>query len=88
MTLTVKATMRHIAMDIQGALRNMKPREMVGVFTHDGRELSPAEARAYLKMQAYKGDKLIPCCSDAECPDFDRKGGGCPGHPVYEETLA
>lgn len=76
------ATTFHMCLHVEGALRNMKPREMEGVFRDStGRILSPAEARATLKLHAYKGHKVIPCCDAVDCPDFDYHGSGCPGHP-------
>lgn len=79
-----------LRLNVEGFLRNSKyPSEYRGLFTDDrGQTLTPAEARAFLRMQAYKGRVCIPMsdqcgnpCKHAErgCTGFDFKGGGCPG---------
>ncbi len=67
----------HLGMDIAGALRNGD----LGAFhTDQGRKLSRREAKKWLEYELAMGKKLIPLCDPCDCPNFDAKGGGCPGH--------
>lgn len=78
-----KYTRTHMSVDVNGALRNWKASNWKGVCTdpETGRTMTTAEVKAGLKDHQAKGHKVIPCCSDAECPDFDYFEHGCPGHP-------
>jgi hypothetical protein len=75
-------TIKHMSMNIAGALRNAGKRKMTGLLSDDdGRELSDKEVRQHLSECLAKGWKLIPA---GECEGFDYFGGGCPGHEVKE----
>lgn len=73
-----KSTLHHCALDVRGVLTNWPDRMLRRLFRVDGRWVSAREARAFLVEQLAQGNVLLPM-SD-ECPDFDQKGGGCPGH--------
>ena len=69
---------RHMSMNIEGALRNYKGKKMTGLLSDDNdRDLSDKEVRAYLKECLSKGWKKIPC---GDCEGFDHFDKGCPGH--------
>jgi hypothetical protein len=75
---------RHMSMNIEGALRNYGKKSMAGLITDDnGRPWSDKEVRKYLNDCLVKGWRLIPCCGK-DCEGFDYQKG-CPGHPVKEE---
>lgn len=79
------ATKRHMAQSIRGALRNWTPHLWRGVVSDDaGRVLTPDEVREWLFDELGKGNELIPLCDSKNCPEFDQRGGGCPGHPVED----
>ncbi|MFK2681098.1 ASCH domain-containing protein [Bacteroides fragilis] len=76
----------HLAMNLDGLLRNYGKRNMKGVFLDDnGRELSDKECRKYIAECQAKGWKVIPMCGEKACPDFDHFGKGCPGHRITKE---
>lgn len=70
----------HMSLSVEGALRQ----KMFGGFEEDGKPVSKAKAKAYLEQCKAEGKKVIPMCSDEECPDFDYQKG-CPGHPIPEQ---
>ncbi len=73
-------TTRHMCMNIAGALRN--PQSLKS-FTHDnGIPCTVAEARDFLRMEQYKGRRVIPL--GEPCEGFDYQTG-CPGHPMSKE---
>lgn len=79
-------TKTHMSCDIAGFLSNMKGRKLDGVIhTDDGKPMSGREARAELTKLLSEGKKVIRMCDKKDCPDFDEYGGGCPGHPVYND---
>lgn len=78
-------TRRHMSANIEGMLANFKRKKMDGLFQDEsGRYMSDKEARQFLAESKAKGWKLIP---GGDCEGFDHFGGGCPGHPVAEETI-
>lgn len=65
--------MTHMAMDVEGALRN----KMFKGFTFDdGKPMPPARVKAELMLLRHKGVKLIPL---GKCDNFDPENG-CRGH--------
>jgi len=71
----------HLCVNIDGLL---KRRNLKGWVTDDeGRELSDAKSRAWLKEQKAMGRRVLPMA--ANCEGFDYQTG-CPGHPVPELT--
>jgi hypothetical protein len=72
----------HLKMSIRGALLNWKDKDFKGVLSHNGRTLSPREAKEQLLIELSNGHEVIPCCNESDCPDFDYSGAGCPGHEV------
>jgi hypothetical protein len=87
-----------LCMSVQGFLRTAAyPKEYKGVFEHEGKTLSPSEAKAFLMIEQAKGRSVIPCskecgnpCKHAEngCTGFDYSGKGCPGRYINEEASA
>lgn len=73
-------TQTHMRLDIRGVLMNWSDTRMRGVFSDDGRELSPHEAKAMLLDKLANGHEYLPV---GDCPDFDPKKG-CPGHRVED----
>jgi hypothetical protein len=66
----------HLAMSVDGALRNTD-RELKGVFQFDdGTPMTPHQARQSLRIEKMKGRKVIPC---SPCDNFDYEKG-CLGH--------
>ena len=79
-------TRRHMAMNLAGLLRNYGRKSLKGFFFDEkGREISDAECRKYIAECQAKGWKVIPMCSESECPNFDYFGKGCPGHRITKE---
>lgn len=73
-------TMIHVSLSVSGYLRG-PDRDLKGLFgLPNGDVLSPAEARAYLKVQESRGVELIAA---EKCEGFDPKNG-CPGHSVED----
>ena len=57
---------------------------MRGVLKDDnGNPCSDAAVRKELQDHLAKGHTCLPMCDPAECPDFDYRGGGCPGHGIH-----
>jgi hypothetical protein len=87
--LTNRSKTYSLSMSIDGFIRNNRyPRDYKGLFTEDGKTLTPAEARTFLALEKAKGRKVIPCSSECGkpcqhendgCTGFDYAGGGCPG---------
>lgn len=75
---------RHMSVNLEGMLRNFKGRKIRIMEDENGRTLSDSEARAEIARLQALGHKLM-CCSN-ECEGFDPFGGGCPGHPVEDQT--
>lgn len=73
---------RHVALNVRGALAWPK-RELKGLLTdNDGRKLSPDQARSALMDMLSQGIELLPI---GDCDGFDYKTG-CAGHPAPEQT--
>jgi hypothetical protein len=73
---------RHMAIDIAGALRFYGKRSMRGFIKEDnGAEWTDKMVRDYLRECLAKGWKLIPVGEG--CEGFDHQTG-CPGHKVEE----
>ena len=71
---------RHMALDIQGALRFYGKRSMRGLIKEDnGAEWTDKMVRDYFKECLAKGWKLLPCAGK-DCEGFNHQTG-CPGHP-------
>ena len=71
----------HMGIDVQGAQR-MTDRQLSALFTEsDGSHRSGKYVRDYLKLQHYRGVRVLPM---SDCPDWNFQTG-CPGHPVEEE---
>ena len=69
---------RHMAIDIAGALRFYGKKSMRGLITEDnGAEWTDKMVRDYFKQSLAKGWKLLPM---GNCEGFDHQTG-CPGHP-------
>lgn len=69
---------RHMSMNIEGALRNYGKKSMAGLITEDnGAEWTDKMVRDYLAECQAKGWKKIPC---GDCDGFDPFEKGCPGH--------
>ena len=74
-----KSIMRHMCMNIEGALRNYKRRSMAGLITEDnGAEWTDKMVRDYLAECLAKGLRVIPF---GDCNGFDYQKG-CPGHEI------
>lgn len=86
----------YLCMNVEGFMRNNKyPRDYVGVFQHDdGRVMPPAEALGFLKLQAFRGRRVIPMSSECGNPckhagqgctgfNYDK---GCPGYSTDEHN--
>jgi hypothetical protein len=74
---------KHVSMNIAGALRNFGKRSMAGLITEDnGAEWTDKMVRDYLAECLAKGWRVIPC---GDCEGFDYQTG-CPGHPIIEDT--
>lgn len=88
-----KARRLTVCQHIAGALRNWEfPSDYENVFTDDdGRVLSPAEAREYLRSQLAEGKAVLPMdgcrsdCKRAGCTGFDFQSG-CPGYYPGRES--
>ena len=75
---------RHMCIDIKGALNFYGRKSMKGLITEDnGAEWTDKMVRDYFKESLAKGWKLLPCGGDCEGFDYQK---GCPGHPVKEEN--
>lgn len=71
----------HMQISIRGALKNCTDKELRGLFTNDdGTKPSASKVKDFLMDELAKGHTILPLCNSKDCPDFDRKGGGCPGH--------
>lgn len=67
----------HLAISVEGALRNMSDCELRGMFKFDGgAPMTPHQARQSLKLELHRGRKVIPC---TPCDNFDYQTG-CKGH--------
>ena len=74
---------RHMCLDIEGALRYHGKRSMRGLIKEDnGAEWTDKMVRDYLKECLAKGWKVLPFSKDCEGFDYQR---GCPGHLINEE---
>lgn len=72
--------MRHLSLNIDGAIRNAKM--LKGCITVDGRVLNTVgEIRAFLYEQKRMGREFLPY---GDCDNFDYKKG-CLGHQKEEE---
>ena len=79
-------TIKHMCVDVRGALMNWVDREWHHVITDDaGKKLSAREAKLALLDELAKGHFKIPV--GGPCEGFDYSGGGCPGHTVPDEEL-
>lgn len=80
----MKHTIRHISLDVKGALMNWDRKmlkNMASSITVDGTPLKTADdVKFFLLDQLAQGHELLPM---ADCEGFDWKTG-CPGH--VEET--
>lgn len=76
-------TRKHLSTNIEGLLRNMKGKKINFLSDDNGNEMSDSQARKAIAELQAKGHKLIP---SGDCEGFDPFGGGCPGHPIIEET--
>lgn len=65
-----KTTQSHMAMDIEGALRN--PRILRAFVSDDGKRIPPKVAAKELMEALAKGHTLFPMC---KCPGFDPQNG-------------
>lgn len=65
---------------IAGAIRN----KAFSGFSDNGRELTRKEAETELRRLLAEGHKYLLVGDPKECPNFDPKGEGCPGHPDNE----
>lgn len=75
-----KEMIRHMCMNIEGAIRNAK--ELKGCITIGGYTLNTVtEIREWLKQQKAKGWRVLPL---ANCKGFDFQTGCC-GHETQEE---
>jgi len=70
----------HLSISIQGILNRHKRKKINFFSDENGDEISDKKAREYLKECQQKGYKILPCCGEEECPDFDYFENGCPGH--------
>ena len=73
----------HVSTNIEGLLRNMKGRKINFLNGDDDNPMTDKEARKAITELQAKGHKLIP---SAGCEGFDPFGGGCPGHPVEDDS--
>jgi len=77
----VTRTKRHMSMNLQGVLRNMKGKKIRFFSDDEGNEISDKEARAYIDECLEKGWKVIPMGGEGVCEGFDYQKG-CLGHPI------
>lgn len=76
-------TIKHLSTNIEGLLRNMKGKK-INFFEDDyGNSMTDKEVRQNIAELQAKGHKLI---GSAGCEGFDPFGGGCPGHPIKDES--
>lgn len=67
----------HLALNVDGALRNMSDRELCGMFQFpDGTPMTAHQARQSLRIEQNKGRRVIPL---SPCDNFDYEKG-CQGH--------
>jgi hypothetical protein len=80
MTKAFKSGHRYcMGLSVRGALTNWEDRRMRGMFkTDEGREMTPAEAKAELLDLLSKGHEQLPF---GKCDNFDPKEG-CLGHRI------
>lgn len=87
----------HMCLCTRGAIRNLQAsRSKKTAYQHDdGRPMNKDEAMNALMDELAKGHESIPmskkcgnpCQNSPLCKGFDYgKDGGCPGHPVSEES--
>lgn len=75
-----KSTIRHMCLDIEGALKNR--RKIRYMSNEDGTQATDKEARDHLKSLLAQGHTVMSCSS--ECDNFDPFDKGCMGHDADE----
>lgn len=76
-------TKRHMSVNIQGMIRN-NPCLSGMIDDDDGNPLSHEGSLAFLNECLDRGWTKLPMSED--CEGFDHFGGGCPGHPILENS--
>lgn len=71
----------HCCVDVRGCLEGPK-RMLRGMFSENGKTLTPNQARAYLLDELAQGHLVLPM-SNPPCEGFSYETG-CPGHDVAE----
>ncbi len=72
----------HLKIDLAGAVRN---KDFRGFADEHGHPLRPAVVRDMMRLKMAHGEKFMLVGDASECPEFDAKGGGCPGHPCMTQ---
>lgn len=77
----------HMCINVRGVLKNWKSSEWRDCVTDrtTGRTLKPEEVHDGFLDELAQGHEVIPF--GEPCKGFDYAGGGCPGHPVAEESV-
>ena len=76
-------TIRHMCLDVRGAIKNFSKRQLTGMFTRpDGTKLTAEEAREHLLDHLSEGHEVIPM---GRCNNFDWKEG-CRGHATHADA--
>jgi hypothetical protein len=70
----------HPSATIEYVLNRYDAERWQGLFRQGDREMTAVEAKAHLENMLRDGLTVIPLCFAHECPDFDYRGNGCPGH--------
>jgi hypothetical protein len=78
--MTTTTTRHHMAINIEGILRQFKRKKITFFNNDDGSRMSDAQARQYIAECQAKGWKYLPCSNN--CEGFDPFDKGCPGHPI------
>lgn len=72
----------HLMQDIAGGILAARRGDLDGVCTDSetGKVLTRAEVIHEFQEALKRGERVMRMCPEAECPDFDVYGKGCPGH--------
>lgn len=84
----------HLNIDVRSNLRKSDSvllKEQKGLIKDEdeGKILETAtDIRKFWEDQLAQGRECIVLGKSSDCPDFDYKGGGCPGHPIKKTANA
>jgi len=76
-------TIRHMCLDVRGAIKNFSKRQLTGMFRRpDGTRLTAEEAKDHLLDHLAEGHEVIPM---GPCNNFDYVKG-CQGHATEADA--